>query len=314
MIFPKKLLIIFIVFGIFCFVIKNSIYVNAARLLRSPDIISKNEVDKMPQRWGACWCRLNNRQYFLSYDNGEVFLQSKFVGELPKELLSVQDSFVVTEICDAENKKKKIFTYCFGEKKEDEKQLEKSENDKDNLKDPFDGYHIAVPRYFSKNSKRVLPEKISIEKLADLIKKKNVIFYTGAGISAVAGVFTMSELENSFGIEKNLECDEFAKLIVNDPEKLVSNFAKFCQRAFQAPPTKAHKAIAKLALFKKTQILTENFDFLQERAGVVSFRADCSKFKKEVEVDELKQIDAVICIGLSCDDRGFLGWYKITQS
>lgn len=28
------------------------------------------------------------------------------------------------------------------------------------------------------------------------------------------------------------------------------------------------------------------------------------------EMEQLKTVDAVICIGLSHDDRGFLGWYK----
>ncbi len=57
-------------------------------------------------------------------------------------------------------------------------------------------------------------------------------------------------------------------------------------------------------------ILTENLDLLHERSGIVPQRIIASQFKKVIKPEWLKEIDAVVCIGLSYDDKGFLSWYK----
>jgi NAD-dependent SIR2 family protein deacetylase len=65
-----------------------------------------------------------------------------------------------------------------------------------------------------------------------------------------------------------------------------------------------------LAKQKDTQIMTENFDFLQEQAGVKPSRVSGERLKSDIDPEWLKEIDGIICIGLSYDDRGLLGWYK----
>jgi hypothetical protein len=38
---------------------------------------------------------------------------------------------------------------------------------------------------------------------------------------------------------------------------------------------------------------------------------EAGKLQQEVTTDDIKKIDAIVCIGLSHDDRGFLAWYKL---
>ncbi|MBU4370185.1 hypothetical protein KKG58_05585, partial [Patescibacteria group bacterium] len=60
----------------------------------------------------------------------------------------------------------------------------------------------------------------------------------------------------------------------------------------------------------KSRIFTENIDHLQEKAGIKTDHISGPWLRKNIQEDWLKQIDAVITIGLSYDDRGFLAWYK----
>ena len=87
----------------------------------------------------------------------------------------------------------------------------------------------------------------------------------------------------------------------------VSQFHNAC---FLSPPTEAHKALKKLAIFKNTKIVTENLDCLHEYSGILPYRINAEQLREEVGGYQLSQIDYIICVGLSYDDRGFLGWYN----
>ena len=57
-------------------------------------------------------------------------------------------------------------------------------------------------------------------------------------------------------------------------------------------------------------IFTENLDTLHEKTGVAVQRIDVDRVEKDFPPQILKTIDVIVCIGLSFDDRGFLGYYK----
>lgn len=61
---------------------------------------------------------------------------------------------------------------------------------------------------------------------------------------------------------------------------------------------------------KKTQIITENLDYLHEYTGIMPYRIHGDHLRKQIHPSNLREIDYILCIGLSFDDRGFLGWYK----
>jgi NAD-dependent SIR2 family protein deacetylase len=153
-------------------------------------------------------------------------------------------------------------------------------------------------------------QQMNIRELSEFIKCKKVIFYTGAGLSAKAGVYNMAQLEKYLGIDQLKPMDDFICSVLNNPKKVQNIFKKFCRSAFEHKPTKAHYALAKIVKIKQTKILTENFDLLQERTGIKPYHTENATLKKDINPKWFGEIDAIICVGLSYDDRGLLTWYK----
>ncbi len=154
------------------------------------------------------------------------------------------------------------------------------------------------------------PHLIDAEALATLITEHNVLFYTGAGISIAAGIPSMAQLERLIGLKKGITGIFFLKQVMDDPEEFNEKIGHFYNACFYGHPSKAHEALKQLAFFKNTKIVTENIDLLHEYTGIVPYRVKAEQLRKEVGSDQLRAIDYVICVGLSYDDKGFLGWYK----
>lgn len=95
-----------------------------------------------------------------------------------------------------------------------------------------------------------------------------------------------------------------------EPNEVANNIRKFHHTCFHSSPTKAHQALALLAILKGTQIITENLDYLHERSGLMPYRIDANYLRTCVDPSTVRGIDYILCIGLSFDDKGFLGWYK----
>lgn len=154
------------------------------------------------------------------------------------------------------------------------------------------------------------PQETQVGQVAEILKNKKVLFYTGAGISIASGVPSMDQLQESLGIEMSRKVDDFLKKSVANPQSIIESWEEFTKAAFEKPATPAHQALASLAQKLKSQIFTENVDHLQERAGVKAIHLTGPWLKKNVRPEWLKDIDVVITVGLSYDDRGFLAWYK----
>ena len=101
----------------------------------------------------------------------------------------------------------------------------------------------------------------------------------------------------------------FLKSIWQNSQKITQAFSKFCQSAIYGNPTKAHFALKKIAEKKSISILTENVDLLQQRTGIEPIHVHSKKLHS-IPKKSLQEIDAIVCIGLSRDDRGLLAWYK----
>ena len=169
-------------------------------------------------------------------------------------------------------------------------------------------YFLKEPRLFSGDQK-CLP--ISPDSIVNVLKEKEVLFYTGAGISAASEVPTMETLQDMLFLRKDVPFDQWIVEVgghqVAQLESKIIDFFKLC---FNQPPTKAHKALRDIALRKQSPLFTENLDHLHERSGVSPNRIDTKTLRTKENEEKLKQLDAVICLGLSHDDRGFLAWYK----
>ena len=172
-----------------------------------------------------------------------------------------------------------------------------------------DDYFVAQPRKFV-DYELSAKESLSPSELAEYIKDHKVVFYTSAGVSKSAGVPDMNSWQQAMGIDLKQNTDDFLHRAMHDPEANLASLQKFRKAITELLPTSAHEAIQKLAREKKCQVLTENSDLLHERSGIRPLRVSGEWLRENVREEWLKDVDAVVTVGLSADDRGILAWYK----
>ena len=158
--------------------------------------------------------------------------------------------------------------------------------------------------------KQAFPRQISREELSAIVRNERVLFYTGAGLSLASGVPAMNELHDLLGLDAGEKFLLSLENAIQSPQKFASNILAFHKACLFSAPTKAHLALRDIALFKNSRLITENLDCLHEASGIFPYRIDAKQLRDEVGGEVLVQLDYIICIGLSHDDRGFLGWYK----
>ena len=135
-----------------------------------------------------------------------------------------------------------------------------------------------------------------------------MLFYTGAGLSRASAVPAMDELNELLGFDEKNFLFSLESALEN-PKAFATKIQEFHQACLFSPPTPAHLALRDLAVFKNIRILTENLDSLHEASGIYPYRIDPHHLR-EIGGSSLAPFDYIICVGLSYDDRGFLGWYK----
>lgn len=148
---------------------------------------------------------------------------------------------------------------------------------------------------------------ISVEELYSLLQHKKFIFYTGAGISASAAVATMNDLEASLKINESTR--KFITEAFFNADVLAAAFAHFCESAIYGSPTPAHYAVRDIAVYNNVCIITDNVDLIQQRTGVRPLFSH-SDALYNAQPEDFKNVDALVCIGLSCDDCGLIALYK----
>jgi hypothetical protein len=134
------------------------------------------------------------------------------------------------------------------------------------------------------------------------------VFYTGAGLSIASGIPSMDELEKSLYIERMGE-ELNAGAIITHADEVLENWNHFCQTIVTAQPSLGHYALALLAQKKGCAIFTENVDYLHQKSGIIPLMVQ-PHLKQDQDTVFFGEIDAIVCIGLSHDDRGLLAFYK----
>ncbi len=163
------------------------------------------------------------------------------------------------------------------------------------------------------HERRILSEEpIEVDKdfLQHFLLSGRVAIYTGAGISAAAGVPTMGQLNDLFGFEEGEEFLKSLEKIIQTPLATAKSARLFHNACFSSNDTAAHQAIAILSKTYEISVITENLDCLHEVSGIQPYRINADEIRQEVSREDARAIDLIVCIGLSHDDRGFLGWYK----
>lgn len=172
-------------------------------------------------------------------------------------------------------------------------------------------YHVHHPLSYQ----NVKAQEISERELQNILHTQRCALYTGAGISAPV-IPTMTQLEEKLGmLQGTTKTERIINTLSNalrNPEKTTSLLQKFFEACLYAKPTDAHKAIASHIINNPACMLfTENLDTLHEQSGSPALRIqNPTTFKECITPEQLQTIDVIICIGLSHDDRGFLGYYR----
>ena len=266
-----------------------------------PELISQE------QEWAGGRDQLSsfsadNRTYYLGVKNGKVFFGIDYYDALPNGLTEEEKAKFIKEKRKINGGERDVYVFRFGEAPELHEQTQISDISEEE-------YLVAPKRNFAEQP-LPSPQEMGTPQLAELLKSKKVLFYTGAGISMGGGVHGMDDLLNNFQIDLTQKTDGFLRRSVADPEAIKRSLQNFIDAMHKSPATSAHESLARLAQKLKCKIFTENNDTLQEKTGVRAEHLSGRWLRKNIQKEWLKEIDAVITIGLSADDRGFLGWYK----
>ncbi len=103
--------------------------------------------------------------------------------------------------------------------------------------------------------------------ISKLKTAKNILFFTGAGISAESGIATFRGKD---GLWNKLKPEELASFdaFLKNPDMVWEWYQHRRQILHESKPNKAHLAIAEFEkLFNDVTVVTQNIDNLHRRAG-----------------------------------------------
>jgi NAD-dependent SIR2 family protein deacetylase len=249
-----------------------------------------------------CWQFGQDSHFRFVSGNDEIYFEIQ-IGTLP----DIYGDFVTRvkhRFMKNETEKQLVFSYKIKNDGGEEFNLPRRSLSKGH---PDEYAYIVADRRVIENSN---PRRISQEELVSIIRDKNVLFYTGAGLSRASAVPAMNELNELLGLKEGKAFVFSLESALENPREFASKIRKFHEACLFSPPTKAHFALRDLSVFKNIRIITENLDALHEASGIHPYRIDPDHLRNEVGGQALAPFDYIICVGLSHDDRGFLGWYK----
>lgn len=266
-------------------------------LLQAPENVSSSEKIELADLSSSF--DLDNRRYTYGVREGRPFFTVIFRGELPSDFTEEEQDSFIWKPAEIEGHNKSFYILRYGNAPE--VKLEREE-----WMDLDPEHHIAWRR---EEDESVEVDKLNAADLAEYLEDKKAVFYTGAGLSR-ENVPAMKEMCGELGIDGDSDIDDFARLAVREPGKLLARMKVVRDKMSGSQPTRGHKALAEVAKKLQCQILTENIDLLHERSGVRPVHVSKEEINARVQPWMLRQVDAVITVGLSADDRGLLALYK----
>jgi NAD-dependent SIR2 family protein deacetylase len=276
-----------------------------ADFFSNPQIITANEILEQldSKSLDMCWQFGKNDFFHFITKKNEVYFEILF-DRIPDSYDEWAKNLFIEESLDNTGTKSFIFSY---DHKNNGQLIINQPRKQEKDRGPNNSTYLVDERRIVEHSS---PQTIVEDDLISVICNKSIVFYTGAGLSVASGVPSMNQLNDLLGLEEGKPFIDFLREILEHPDQFVEKISIFHNACFYCPPTEAHNALKKLALFKNTKIVTENLDCLHEYSGILPYRIDAKQLREELGSSQLHQIDYIICVGLSYDDRGFLGWYK----
>lgn len=122
---------------------------------------------------------------------------------------------------------------------------------------------------------------------------KNIVVFSGAGISAESGIKTFRDND---GLWENYNVEEVAtpQAWKKDPEKVLEFYNQRRAQLLKAKPNKAHQYIAELQKYYKVKVITQNIDDLHELAGskfVLHLHGELKKAQSSINPQLVYPID-----------------------
>jgi len=251
-----------------------------------------------------CWHFGQDSHFRFIGGNDEVYFEI-CLGDLSKidgDFVSrVKDKFIERS---SENREPLIFSYRVKEDGSEEVNIPQLSIEGGR---PDESSYIVTDRRIIENA---TPRLIDREELVAIVKNQNVLFYTGAGLSIASGIPGMDQLCNLLGFESGEKFLLSLETALNNPRDFASKILSFHNACLFSAPSKAHFALKELATIKNIRMITENLDCLHESSGLHPYRIDPTQLRDEIGGESVSCFDYLICVGLSFDDHGFLGWYK----
>jgi len=261
-----------------------------------PKIMSYHELQEKQKNLQTTYT-LAHKGSFLALDRNDDQVSLTYIlnGSLPSDL-----SF----------REKVLFSYeknYYTLKHGDIKKTEKSRDNKN-----WKSY------LFAQNTRSVTtvqtPKTISQKQLMTYLANHSIMIYTGQEILPSTQSNPDPSIKGILGLSNDTfkeDADKFAAHIVKTRQDICQNFLTLCKQVRFMQPTSAHYAIAALAKAKKAPLVTVCIDLLHEQTGIETTRlSNIKKTKKAFPQSVLRQIDAVVCIGLPKDDKAFLTYYR----
>jgi len=160
-------------------------------------------------------------------------------------------------------------------------------------------------------------EAVGVDQLARRIRGKPVVAFTGAGLSASAGI---PAFNGPGGIQEEVPIDDYrfpgavASWMIDRPHETATVLGRFHCGFMTATPNGAHSALAELERARiLTHTITGNFDLLHERAGSEKVHVNERKYFGESSEgwDWVRAAQVALVVGVSMDaDNGLLDYAR----
>ncbi len=141
-----------------------------------------------------------------------------------------------------------------------------------------------------------------------MIKKKHIVFLTGAGMSAESGISTFRD---SNGLWENHAIEDVAtfEAFERDKELVLEFYNARRKQLFEVEPNEGHNLIAGLEQDYQVSIITQNVDDLHERAGnksILHLHGELRKVRSTVDERLVYYWEKDVNVGDKCEKKSQL--------
>jgi len=138
------------------------------------------------------------------------------------------------------------------------------------------------------------------------MKRRKILVFTGAGVSAESGVKTFRDHD---GLWNDFKVEEVATIYawLNNPEKVIEFYNMRRREMIGVLPNDTHKVIAELEKDFDVTVVTQNVDDLHEKAGstnIIHLHGELSKLRSEENSARKIAYDHDLELGELCEEGG----------